>query len=79
MGWERQHRSPTWARLRKVLRQTKIKKTKAPRLPGSKGQVRLLITLASMPVLLSTEEQCETWLNGTTGDGYAFTRSHPLS
>lgn len=57
MGWERQHRSPIWARLRKVLRQTKTKKTKAPRLPGSEGQVRLHITLASMPVLLSTEEQ----------------------
>ena len=30
-----------------------------------------------MPVLLSTEEQCETWLNGSAKEAYALARSFP--
>ena len=30
------------------------------------------ITLASKPVLLSTEEQCDTCLNGTTMDALQY-------
>ena len=30
-----------------------------------------------MPVLLSTEEQCETWLGGTPKEAYALARSFP--
>ena len=30
-----------------------------------------------MPVLLSTEEQCDTWLKGTAMEAYALARSFP--
>ncbi len=30
-----------------------------------------------MPVLLSTEEQCDTWLKGTANEAFALARSFP--
>ena len=43
----------------------------------SPNQLTESINHERMPVLLSTNEQCETWLNGSTQEAFALARSFP--
>jgi putative SOS response-associated peptidase YedK len=41
------------------------------------NELTVSINHERMPVLLSTDEQCDTWLSGSTREAFALARSFP--